>query len=164
MLRSALSLRPAALADEAFLLSLRLQTMIEHLNRVGEPTTPEAHGERMRDRFEDIRIVLLDGKAIGMVKAYRDSDAWILQQVQILPSHQGSGVGRRVVEGVIATARTSGLPVRLSVLDGNPARRLYERLGFLAVGRAGNETVFVLEPLGDGSGSERGDCAVADSG
>ena len=144
--RPSLSLRPAEVADEAFLLSLRHQTMTEHLNRVGEPTTPEAHGERMRSRFGDIRIVMLDGEPIGMVKAYRDTDAWILHQVQILPSHQGSGLGRLVVEGVIATARTSGLPVRLSVLDGNPARRLYERLGFQAAGRAGNETVYVLEP------------------
>ncbi len=125
--------------------------MTEHLTRAGEPTSPDAHGERMRHRFADIRIVMLDGAAVGMVKAYREADAWILHQIQILPSHQGSGLGRRVVEAVIATARTSGLPVRLSVLDGNPARRLYERLGFQAVGHAGNETVFLLAPLGEGS-------------
>ena len=152
-MQSSLSLRPAELADEAFLLALRHQTMTELLNRVGEPVTPEAHRERMRHRFGDIRIVLLDGEAIGMVKAYRESDAWILHQVQILPSRQGSGVGRWVVEGVIADATEAGLPVRLSVLDGNPARRLYERLGFQAVGRDGNETVFVLEPSEDGDGS-----------
>jgi GNAT superfamily N-acetyltransferase len=160
MVRASLSLRPAASGDEAFLLSLRHLTMTEHLHRVGEPTTAEAHGERMRHRFGDIRIVVLDGEAIGMVKAFREADAWVLQQVQILPSHQGAGLGRWVVEGVIAAARASGLPVRLSVLDGNPARRLYERLGFRAVGRAGNETVFVLEALGGGGGSARGDGAV----
>ncbi len=150
-----LSLRRAVPADEGFLLSLRQQTMTEHLKRAGEPTTQEAHRERMRHRFGDIRIVLLDGEAVGMVKAYRDSDAWILHQVQILPSRQGSGVGRWVVEGVIADATAAGLPVRLSVLDGNPARRLYERLGFRAVGRDGNETVFVLEPSGGGGSASR---------
>ena len=155
MERSSLSLRPAELADEAFLLSLRHQTMTEHLKRVGEPTTPEAHRERMRHRFRDLRIVLLDGEAIGMVKVYRAPDAWVLHQVQILPSRQGSGVGRWVVEGVMADATEAGLPVRLSVLDGNPARRLYERLGFRAVGRDGNETVFELEPSEGGGSASR---------
>ncbi|MCX7379387.1 MAG: GNAT family N-acetyltransferase [Alphaproteobacteria bacterium] len=101
MERSSLSLRPAELADEAFLLSLRHQTMTEHLKRVGEPTTPEAHRERMRHRFRDIRIVLLDGEAIGMVKVYRAPDAWVLHQVQILPSRQGSGVGRVMSQAVV---------------------------------------------------------------
>lgn len=150
----ALSLRPAVPADEAFLLALRHRTMTGHLERAGEPTSPEAHRARVRHRFGDIRIVLLDGEPVGMVKAYRDGDAWLLHQVQILPAHQGAGVGRRVVEGVIAAAGEAGLPVRLSVLDGNPARRLYERLGFRAVGREGNETVFVRDhqPGGPGGG------------
>ncbi|MCX7377903.1 MAG: GNAT family N-acetyltransferase, partial [Alphaproteobacteria bacterium] len=64
-------------------------------------------------------------------------------------------VGRWVVEGVMADATEAGLPVRLSVLDGNPARRLYERLGFRAVGRDGNETVFELEPSEGGGSASR---------
>lgn len=47
------------------------------------------------------------------------------------------GIGRRLVEHSLATARTRGFDAMLFmlVLDSNPSGRLYERLGFEQVGR-----------------------------
>ena len=52
----------------------------------------------------------------------------------IVPSAQGRGLGTALVRLVLDEAAGRGLPVRLSVLANNPARGLYERLGFQVTG------------------------------
>ncbi len=141
-----ITLRPASAFDEPFLLDLRRATMTEHLDRVGEPTTSEAHDQRMRYRFEEARIVCIGGARIGLLKAYRDATGWVLLQVQILPSHQGRGIGSRIVRAMLDQARQEHLPVCLNVLKGNPARRLYERLGFCSTGETDSEVTMVWNP------------------
>jgi ribosomal protein S18 acetylase RimI-like enzyme len=51
------------------------------------------------------------------------------------PRHRGRGLGRQMLEVVVADVRAAGLGVRLWVADGNPASRLYERFGFVTTGR-----------------------------
>ncbi len=49
----------------------------------------------------------------------------------ISPGHRGRGLGRHLLRRVVEEARRRGAPaVSLSVEEGNPARRLYEREGF----------------------------------
>ena len=49
--------------------------------------------------------------------------------------HRGRGTGTVLVAGLAQVARQQGLPgMSLSVEPDNPARRLYERLGFRDVG------------------------------
>lgn len=59
------------------------------------------------------------------------------------PDHQGRGLGTELLRRVLARADARRLPVRLQVLKGNPARRLYRRLGF--VDAAETETHHVME-------------------
>lgn len=134
MTDSAITLRPATNADEPFLLSLRRATMTEHLERVGEPSDAEAHRARLQYRYDAARIICLDGTALGLLKAYRDETAWHLVQLQIDPQYQGRGLGERIIKTLLASAQDDALPVSLKVLKGNPAKRLYERLGFREVG------------------------------
>jgi ribosomal protein S18 acetylase RimI-like enzyme len=56
----------------------------------------------------------------------------VLVVVEVLPEWQGQGIGTRVVSRVVQEA--GGVPVSLHVLKGNPARALYERLGFVIDG------------------------------
>lgn len=61
------------------------------------------------------------------------------------PSWRGHGVGRRVLDHVVAWARRRDLRPDLWVADANPeARRLYERYGF----RANGETAWLREGTG----------------
>ncbi|MFM8377130.1 MAG: GNAT family N-acetyltransferase [Phenylobacterium sp.] len=57
--------------------------------------------------------------------------------VGVRPEARGAGVGRRLVEGALEAALAEGAAsVFLEVAEDNPAaRRLYEGLGFEAVGR-----------------------------
>ena len=128
-----LALQPATEDDLPFLLALRKTTMQEHLQRAGAPLDDDHHLARIRYRFEDARIVWLDGRPAGLFKHGRDPAGWRIVQIQIDPAFQGRGLGRRLLQGVLDEADAAGVPVTLSVLKGSPARRLYEALGFIPV-------------------------------
>jgi GNAT superfamily N-acetyltransferase len=54
--------------------------------------------------------------------------------VCVLPGYRGAGLGTALVGAAVTEAVRRSLPgLSLSVEDGNPARRLYERLGFAPV-------------------------------
>lgn len=74
---------------------------------------------------------------IGFALASGAADERELLSIGVLPDHRRSGVGRRLVEMVIAAAIERGAArLFLEVAEDNvPAQQLYQRLGFIAVGR-----------------------------
>ncbi|WP_341317375.1 GNAT family N-acetyltransferase [Paraburkholderia sp. IMGN_8] len=128
-----LTLRPALNADEGFLFELRKATMTEHLARVGEPADDAGHRARLLHRYDTARVICVDGAPAGLLKAHRNDTEWVVVQLQIAPEHQGRGIGERALQTVLQAAQADALPVTLKVLKGNPAKRLYERLGFETV-------------------------------
>lgn len=133
------ALQPATEDDLAFLLALRKATMTEHLERAGMPLDDAHHLARIRHRFEDAEIIWLDGRRAGLFKTSRDASGWRVVQIQIDPAFQGLGMGRSLLAGLLRRADREGAPVTLSVLKGNPARRLYESLGFAAIAETAPE-------------------------
>jgi ribosomal protein S18 acetylase RimI-like enzyme len=138
-----LALRPATADDERFLLGLRHATMDRHLIASGLTPSEEEHLRRVRIRFDCAEIVLVDGEPAGLLKVARESGRWDLIQIQFAPAFQGRGLGTRLLEDLVAEARGSGASLVLDVLKVNPARRLYERLGFVIVGE--NEHSFDMQ-------------------
>ena len=132
-MKPAIHLRAASREDLAFLLTLRRLTMTEHLQRVGAPTDDEAHDRRIRANFDDAMIVCEGADALGLLKVTRAAGEWHVHQIQILPACQGRGIGAAVLNALLTDAARERVSVSLSVLHGNPARRLYERLGFRVV-------------------------------
>jgi ribosomal protein S18 acetylase RimI-like enzyme len=130
----ALTLRPAHGDDEAFLFELRKATMTEHLARAGEPTDDAEHRARLLHRYDTARVICIDGAPAGLLKAHRTDAEWVVVQLQITPALQGRGIGERALRTVLRAAQADALPVTLKVLKGNPAKRLYDRLGFEIVG------------------------------
>ena len=58
--------------------------------------------------------------------------------IAVLPEQIGQGVGGRLLTQLLEDARAVHPAVVLSVRETNPARRLYERLGFVVVETATN--------------------------
>lgn len=132
-----ITLRAATPADEAFLFDLRRATMNEHLKRAGEPTDEHAHWERLRYRYNDAYIVCCGMEKLGLFKFFRDPNEWTIVQIQILPTHQGRGIAAHLVDAFLREADDAHIPVTLSVLKGNRAINLYQRLGFQVVDTTG---------------------------
>ena len=130
----ALTLRPAQPDDEAFLFELRKATMTEHLARAGQPTDDDAHRARLLHRYDAAQVICIDGAPVGLLKAYRRGTEWFVHQFQIAPALQRRGIGELALHAILQAAAADALPVALEVLKGNPAKRLYDRLGFEIVG------------------------------
>jgi GNAT superfamily N-acetyltransferase len=141
---SGLVLRDERNEDEAFLRELYASTRIEELASVG--WTPAQADGFLRMQFDLQRtqyrrhypdasflIVVLDGRPIGRLYVhYTPHDVRVLD-VCLVPDMRRKGVGRWLIETVIEKAGRLSAPVTLHVALGNPARRLYERLGFRVV-------------------------------
>ena len=132
-------LRPATEADVPFLLALREQTMTRHQSASGLQPSSEEREQRVRYRYECAHIIEHEGRAAGLFKVARDGLDWQLVQIQLAPELQGRGVGEALIRQLIAEARDAGASLSLNVLHANPARRLYERLGFVVVGAGEHE-------------------------
>jgi ribosomal protein S18 acetylase RimI-like enzyme len=125
-----ISYRKASLEDLHFLSQLRKLTMSEHLDNAGIVLTELQHLERVKEYFNDSQIILLNGKAIGLLKLAVLAESLHIRQFQILPKVQGKGVGSKVLTDVIKRAKQRNLSITLNVLLANPAKALYLRHGF----------------------------------
>lgn len=65
-----------------------------------------------------------------------EAGEFYLDTLATVASARGQGVGAALIAACGERARALGLPLTLLVEDGNPARRLYERSGFVPAGEA----------------------------
>lgn len=80
-----------------------------------------------------LNIIEVDLRIAGIMRVDEHPTHMHLDQLFLLPEYQSRGIGTKLVEAVLRGARLKNLPVKLWVLRVNPARRLYERLGFQVV-------------------------------
>jgi ribosomal protein S18 acetylase RimI-like enzyme len=74
------------------------------------------------------------GQPVGALWADEGSQGIHVLDIAVLPAWRGQGIGTRCLQDLMAVAARRHLPVTLQVAHDNPARRLYERLGFVAAG------------------------------
>lgn len=75
-------------------------------------------------------LILLDGAPIGIASVSRSEDEIFFNELQILPEHQGRGIGTWILRRAMMLAAQCNRPLRLRVLRENRAVGLYRRLGF----------------------------------
>ncbi len=99
----------------------------------------EDQRRRFADRFDPAatKIVVANGQDIGQLVLEDTGEELYLAALFIDPAWQNKGLGRAIIQEVIAEANEAGRIVNLQVLKVNPAKRLYERLGFEVVGETG---------------------------
>ncbi|PTT34776.1 N-acetyltransferase [Chryseobacterium sp. HMWF028] len=123
-------------ADEAdidFLLNLRMKTMNPHYETSGLSTDRETTMQRVLYQFEKANIILLDNQPIGLLKLDRTFTNIEVLQLQIDPSEQGKGLGKKILSDILEEASLAGKTVSLSVLKTNKAQHLYKSIGFRIV-------------------------------
>ncbi|RYC42933.1 N-acetyltransferase [Pectobacterium zantedeschiae] len=134
-----MSLRLATPEDEGFLFELRRATMDEHLQKAGVIADDSAHWQRIKYHYNDAYIVLIGSEPIGLFKRHKGVNEWVIIQIQILPTYQGQGIAEWLLNRFLQQADEANVPVTLSVLKGNRAITLYQRLGFKIVDSTDNE-------------------------
>jgi ribosomal protein S18 acetylase RimI-like enzyme len=78
--------------------------------------------------------ILIDdqGAAVGRLLVDRKPDCWRVVDIAILKAYRGKGLGTSALTECQRQCQEAGARMELQVDQGNPARRLYERLGFQA--------------------------------
>ncbi len=147
------SLRPATPADAAAIWHVFGTSFVATFGHLYDPadlalfmagSTPESWRERLEDDRFAAAVAQVDGAVIGFILLGPSAlpGDWPagtieLRTLYILPEHQGLRLGPQLVDWAIATARARGAQhLALSVfVDNHRARRMYERYGFIDVGR-----------------------------
>ncbi len=127
--------RPAAEADFEYVLDLSIRTMREHLERNGR-FDPARRRARMRQHMDagSLHLIERDGAVLGCLGLTERGAAMELHSVFLEPGLQGRGLGAEVFAAL--RAAHPGRPWWIEVLKGSPARRFWERQGFVLTGEA----------------------------
>jgi GNAT superfamily N-acetyltransferase len=125
------ALRSASLADVEMIAELRAAVMRPDLERLGRFDKQRVR-QRLRDSFspQHTSIILTDDAFAGCITLRPAEDGLWLEHFYLQPGIQGRGLGSAVLRTLLELADADGVPVRLNVLQGSTARRIYERHGF----------------------------------
>jgi GNAT superfamily N-acetyltransferase len=127
-------LRPATAADAVFIYQVRVDGLREHVARIWG-WDEAAQAARFQATFAPAcyQVIVVAGHDVGAVAVEWRDDLVVLADIEVGPAWRGCGLGTAIIADILGEARRRGLPVALQVLRGNPARRLYARLGFRVI-------------------------------
>jgi ribosomal protein S18 acetylase RimI-like enzyme len=140
--------RPETDADLAFLVELFATTRREEFAPAGWP--PEVLEAFLRSQFDAQRyhyrsvflgcefdVLELNGQPIGRLYLYPLGQSLDVVDIALMPLWRGRGFGGAVLTAIQEAAADLGRGVTIMVEQYNPARRLYDRLGFEIVADQG---------------------------
>jgi ribosomal protein S18 acetylase RimI-like enzyme len=108
----------------------------------------EAQDRWWHDNYEATSwdVIEVDGRPAGRLYVSRWPAEIRIVDIALLPEFRGRGVGETLLRRIIDEAAGSGRAVSIHVETSNPARRLYERLGFEEASHAGVYALMVCDP------------------
>jgi ribosomal protein S18 acetylase RimI-like enzyme len=125
--------RSALENDFDFLYTLHSATMKEYVNKTWGEGTFQENMFRKNYVPSQMQVITLAGNDIGMISVEERDEYIFLRVIEIHPLYQRRGLGTTIIQKIIDNAARQMKPVRLQVLKVNPAKRLYDRLGFAVI-------------------------------
>lgn len=145
VLSQRISLRSAAASESEFLIRVYASTRAQEMAAWG--WNPAQQSGFIRMQFEarrrgyaasypsaDTSVIFVDDVPAGSLTTFRGSDEIRLLDISLLAEYREWGIGGELIRALMSEAASLKSAVRLSVVRGNRAARLYERLGFVATG------------------------------
>jgi ribosomal protein S18 acetylase RimI-like enzyme len=155
--------RPVRPDDRELLLSVYASTRTDELAAV--PWGDAEKAAFLRQQFDaqtaywdeqypdaERSIVEIDGQPAGRLYVQRWPKEVRLVDIALLPAFRGRGVGTELIQRLFSEAARAGKPVTIHVEIFNPARALYERLGFTPKGEQGMYVLMEWKPEAVGAG------------
>jgi len=145
-------LRPVAAGDRAFLVELYASVREPELAHVPwDDATRRAFVEQQfaaqdvhyREHYPGatLDVIEVHGEPAGRLYVHRGPRDIRIMDIALAPPFRRRGIGTALLDALIAEAQASGRTLSIHVEADNPARRLYQRLGFA---RAGEHGVYLL--------------------
>jgi ribosomal protein S18 acetylase RimI-like enzyme len=152
-----LRLRPVTDADRPFLVDLYGSVREPELEHVPWDAAQKrafvehqfaAQDGHYREHYEGatLDVVEVEGEPVGRLYVHRGPSDIRIMDIAIVPAWRGRGLGRTLLDDLVGEARESGRKLSIHVEVNNPARRLYERMGFEQAGETGIYLLMELRP------------------
>lgn len=141
MVEGQITLREALPEDAPFLAHLYGDTRREEVGAWGWPVEQqkwflrvqfEARQRSYRSSFPKAvdHMILWELTPVGRMLVSEESAALRLVDIALLSAYRNRGIGGALLDGLRKRCEREGRILHVSVLQGNPAVRLYRRLGF----------------------------------
>jgi ribosomal protein S18 acetylase RimI-like enzyme len=109
-----------------------------------------AQDEHYRRNYDGatLDIVMVGGERAGRLYVHRGERDIRIVDILLAPAFRGRGIGSGLLRRLVDEARDGTRVLSVHVEMHNPARALYERLGFRRAGEHGVYVLMELEPSG----------------
>ena len=139
--------RDCRLEDFDFLFNLKKQNFKWYVDKIWGWRDDDQKKRLENDLNEHLshkKIILIDGSPAGVYASHiTENGDFFINEISLLKEYQGKGIGRNILEKQLEENRKNNIRTILQVFKDNPAKRLYERLGFKIYGET--ETHYQME-------------------
>ena len=78
----------------------------------------------------DMRIIEIDNNDVGVTTFYEENNEYVVGLIIVHPDYRGKGVATNIIKKYIDIAKKNNKNIKIKTYKFNPAKKLYERLGF----------------------------------
>jgi GNAT superfamily N-acetyltransferase len=142
------TLRVAAIDDADFLFRLHRTAMQSYVAQTWGAWDEGWQLQHFQQHFDPsaCQIIMLHRQDIGVISVVRQETGMFLSNIELLPAYQGRGIGTYLIKTLLDEAYQKDVVLTLQVLKVNPARQLYERLGFAISGETNTHYQMSAKP------------------
>jgi ribosomal protein S18 acetylase RimI-like enzyme len=129
------SLRPASKDELSALYAIHRAAMEDYVARTWGAWDDAWQRRHFEEHWPGVRLAIEAATELAGFLDLDEQGASIhVVNIEIRPESQRNGIGSALLRAIQQRAEIKGVPVTLQVLKVNPARSLYERLGFKLTG------------------------------
>jgi ribosomal protein S18 acetylase RimI-like enzyme len=140
------ALRAAAAADVPALTELVDAAYGHYVERLGGPPRPMTQDYAEVVQTQSVTVAERSGEIVGLIVLQRDARELTIENVAVHPGHQGTGIGRALLEHAQDTARAVGLRSVCLYTHERMVENLalYERIGYVEYERHRHGSAWIV--------------------
>lgn len=130
--------RKATINDFDFIFNLKKQNFKKYIEKYfdwNEEERKEMYYNNLKNYMGEYNIIVVNNKDIGVfaVDESHEGESYI-SEISLIEEYQNKGIGTDILNKLLIKNKDKRLRTKLKVFKNSPAKKLYERLGFLVYG------------------------------
>ena len=139
--------RKATVDDFDFIFDLKKKNFKKYIEKYfewNEEERKEMYYDTIKNYSGDYNIIVINNKNVGVfaIEELSEKECYI-SEISLDKEYQNSGIGTDILNNLLIENKQKGLKTKLRVFKNNPAKKLYERLGFSVYDE--NESHYLME-------------------
>ena len=126
--------RSCEYTDCDFILNLKelgMKWYIEKIYGWNTYVQREMTKNEIENHLSDMRIIIFNNIDIGVTTFYEENNEYVVGLIIVHPDYRGKGIATNIINEYIDIARNENKNINVKTYKYNPAKELYERLGFI---------------------------------